>query len=87
MVFSVKVSAGSVITGTHGSGINNKIIASYALKMSMVLSNGDVLHLNKDFNKDFNSYLINMGALGVVYSMTFSTVKNSPIKEFYEIEY
>ena len=61
---------GAVITGTHGGGLNQPIIAKYVTAMEMVTGNGKHLKINRNTTPNFQSYLINFGGLGIVTKMT-----------------
>ena len=62
---------GSVVTGTHGGGINNQAMATYVTQMRFVDPNGELKVVNND-TPDFKRYLHSFGLLGVIYEMTMT---------------
>ena len=61
---------GGMITATHGSGPQHKILAARVRAMDVVLADGKLVTLSKASTPNFESYLINFGAIGVITSMT-----------------
>lgn len=61
---------GGMITSTHGSGPQHKILAARVLAMDVVLADGRLVTLSKEHTPNFSSYLLNFGAIGVITSMT-----------------
>jgi xylitol oxidase len=56
--------AGSIATGTHGSGDRNQSLAAAVTGLEMVTANGDLLTIGAS-DADFNGYVVALGALGV----------------------
>ncbi|WP_022909524.1 FAD-binding protein [Aestuariimicrobium kwangyangense] len=57
--------AGSVATGTHGTGDRTGNLATQVTALELVTASGDLLHLDSD-HPDFAGSVVNVGALGVV---------------------
>ena len=58
--------AGSISTGTHGSGIKNQNLANQVLSIDMVTAEGEVRHIDRA-NPAFNALVIVLGLGGIVY--------------------
>ncbi|RBM16153.1 FAD-binding protein [Streptomyces sp. PT12] len=63
--------AGSVATGTHGSGNARRALSSAVSAVELVGPDGDLLTLTRDADPDrFPGAVVNLGALGVVTALT-----------------
>ena len=63
--------AGSVATGTHGSGVRNGSLATAVIALEMVTADGDPLALSRAADPDrFPGAVVALGCLGVVTSLT-----------------
>lgn len=60
--------AGSVATGTHGSGDANGTLSSSVRSIDLVTSTGDLMHLTRG-DDDFDGAVVALGALGIVTSL------------------
>lgn len=58
--------AGSISTGTHGSGIKNKNLANQVISIDIVTNEGDLRHIDKS-NPAFNGLVVGLGLGGIVY--------------------
>ena len=58
--------AGSISTGTHGSGIKNQNLANQVLSIDLVTAEGEVRHIDRA-NPAFNALVIVLGLGGIVY--------------------
>lgn len=58
--------AGSISTGTHGSGINNKNLANQVLSLDLVTAEGELRHIDHA-NPAFNAIVVGLGLGGVIY--------------------
>jgi xylitol oxidase len=58
--------AGSISTGTHGSGIKNQNLANQVLSLDIVTAEGELRHIDRA-NPAFNALVIGLGLGGVVY--------------------
>lgn len=58
--------AGSISTGTHGSGINNKNLANQVLSLDLVTAEGELRHIDRA-HPAFNAVVVGLGMGGVVY--------------------
>lgn len=61
--------AGTVATGTHGSGDRNGTLSSAVAALDLVTASGDLLHLARG-DDDFPGSVVSLGALGVVTHVT-----------------
>jgi len=58
--------AGSVSTGTHGSGIRNQNLANQIFSLDIVTSDGQLRHIDRA-NPAFNALVVGLGLGGIVY--------------------
>jgi len=58
--------AGSISTGTHGSGIKNQNLANQVLSLDLVTAEGELRHIDRT-NPAFNALVIGLGLGGIVY--------------------
>lgn len=72
--------AGSVATGTHGSGRRNQGLASAVSALDLVTADGELLSFAKG-DKDFDGVVVNVGALGVVTRMTLDLVPAFEVRQ------
>jgi xylitol oxidase len=74
--------AGSVATGTHGSGDANGGLASSVRALDLVTATGDTLTLSRDRDGDrFDGAVVSLGALGVVTHLTLDTVPTFQVRQ------
>jgi len=66
---------GSIATATHGSGMSLGNLSSACVGLEMVDSNGHLCKVNRETHPiDFNGYVVNLGALGVVTKVALQLV-------------
>ena len=58
--------AGSISTGTHGSGIENQNLANQVLSLDIVTAEGELRHIDRA-NPAFNALVVGLGLGGIVY--------------------
>ncbi len=58
--------AGSISTGTHGSGIKNQNLANQVLTIDLVTAEGELRHIDRA-NPAFNALVVGLGLGGIVY--------------------
>jgi len=58
--------AGSISTGTHGSGIKNQNLANQVLALDLVTAEGELRHIDRA-NPAFNALVVGLGLGGIVY--------------------
>jgi xylitol oxidase len=58
--------AGSISTGTHGSGIKNQNLANQVLSLDIVTAEGELRHIDRT-NPAFNALVVGLGLGGIVY--------------------
>lgn len=61
--------AGVAATGTHGSSINHGTISDDIESMRVMIASGDIVTI-KEGDKDFTSFKMSLGTLGIVLSVT-----------------
>jgi xylitol oxidase len=62
--------AGTVATGTHGSGDGNQNLAAFVRAIRLVGPDGDVVEFARGASDDFPGAVVSLGALGVVTHLT-----------------
>ncbi|MET9248450.1 FAD-binding protein [Nonomuraea sp. NPDC003709] len=73
--------AGSVATGTHGSGDAIPGLASAVSSLDLVTADGSVLTLSRG-DADFPGAVVALGALGVVTSLTLDLVPSFELRQY-----
>ncbi|WP_405551930.1 FAD-binding protein [Streptomyces sp. NBC_01171] len=71
--------AGSVATGTHGSGVGNGPLASAVREVELITADGGTLRIARD-DARFDGAVTSLGALGVVTALTLD------LEPAYEVE-
>ncbi|AKN72292.1 FAD-binding protein [Streptomyces sp. PBH53] len=71
--------AGSVATGTHGSGVANGSLASAVRELELITAAGDAGTIGRD-DPRFDGFVTSLGALGVVTALTLD------LEPAYEVE-
>ncbi|MEV0090842.1 FAD-binding protein [Streptomyces sp. NPDC050738] len=67
--------AGSVATGTHGSGNGNGSLATAVRELDLLTADGELLTLSRERDGErFDGAVVSLGALGVVTSLTLDLV-------------
>jgi xylitol oxidase len=75
--------AGSISTGTHGSGIKNQNLPNQVLSFDMVTAEGELRHIDRA-NPAFNALVIGLGLGGIVYQYE---LKIEPTFEIRQVVY
>ncbi|MFF4617678.1 FAD-binding protein [Nonomuraea jabiensis] len=73
--------AGSVATGTHGSGDATPGLASAVSSLDLVTADGSVLTLSRG-DADFPGAVVALGALGIVTSLTLDLVPAFEVRQY-----
>jgi xylitol oxidase len=71
--------AGSVATGTHGSGDRNGSLGTAVTGIEMVTASGDLVVLGPD---ETSGAVVSLGALGVVTSLTLNLVPSFTVRQW-----
>ncbi|MFI2206829.1 FAD-binding protein [Streptomyces sp. NPDC020192] len=71
--------AGSVATGTHGSGVTNGPLASAVREVELIVADGSAVTIGRD-DPRFDGAVTSLGALGVVTALTLD------LEPAYEVE-
>ena len=58
--------AGSISTGTHGSGMKNQNLANQVLSLDLVTAEGELRHIDRA-NPAFSAFVVGLGLGGIVY--------------------
>jgi len=75
--------AGTVATGTHGSGDRNPTLSASVQGLDMVLPSGDTVHLSRSADPDsFAGAVVALGALGVVTSLDLAVEPAFTVRQY-----
>ncbi|WP_446210883.1 FAD-binding protein [Micromonospora sp. IBSANI012] len=74
--------AGSVATGTHGSGDGNRNLAAAVAGLELVTADGDLLTVSRADGDRFAGMVVSLGALGVVTRVTLDVVPTFAIRQY-----
>ena len=74
--------AGSVLTGSHGSGSNNPVLSDCVEGIEMVLASGDLFNVSREDSDEFLGFVVSLGALGVFTKLRLRIVESFSIKQF-----
>jgi xylitol oxidase len=75
--------AGSISTGTHGSGIQNQNLANQVLSLDLVTAEGELRNIDRT-NPAFNALVVGLGLGGIVYQYE---LKIEPTYEIRQVIY
>ena len=65
--------AGSIITATHGSGVNNGNLSTAVRELDLVTADGSLIKFSKEKDGEtFDGMVVNLGALGMITQVTLS---------------
>jgi xylitol oxidase len=75
--------AGTIATATHGSGVDNKNLATAVIALEFVRADGELrMHVSADSHgEQFNGMVVHLGALGVVTSVTLKLVPRFDMRQ------
>ena len=73
--------AGSVATGTHGSGVGNGPLSSAVREVELVTADGSTLTVGRD-DERFGGAVTSLGALGVVTALTLDLVPSFDVEQY-----
>jgi xylitol oxidase len=75
--------AGACITGTHGSGVHNKNLSAAVTAFEFMDADGNMHALSKQKDGEkFRALMVNLGALGVLTSVTLQVQPTYNMKQF-----
>ena len=76
---------GSCMTGTHGSGDGNKILADQISALELVNAEGELVHLSRETHGEkFSGIVVSLGGCGIVTQVTLDLVPTYSMQhEFY----
>jgi len=72
--------AGSISTGTHGSGIKNQNLANQVLALDLVTAEGELRHIDRA-NPAFNALVVGLGLGGIVYQYELKIERTYEIRQ------
>jgi xylitol oxidase len=73
--------AGSVATGTHGSGDGNRSLSSSVGAVELVVADGSLVTLRRG-DPGFEGAVVSLGALGVAVSLTLDVVPTFAVRQY-----
>ena len=73
--------AGSVATGTHGSGVGNGPLSSAVRDVELITADGSVPAIGRD-DPRFGGAVTSLGALGVVTALTLDLVPSFDVEQY-----
>ena len=73
--------AGACATATHGSGVNNGNLATAVVAIELVTASGELIRYDQT-NPEFYGAVVNIGALGVVTSLTLKIEPAYQVRQF-----
>ena len=72
--------AGSVSSGTHGSGIKNQNLANQVLAVDIITAEGELRHIDRS-NPAFSALVVGLGLGGVVYQYELRIEESFQIRQ------
>jgi xylitol oxidase len=72
---------GSVITGSHGGGIDRKSIATFVSGVEYVDADGNIKSKTRNKDSDFEDYIFSFGMLGVVTRMKMDVIEAYDVRK------
>ncbi|CAG8817909.1 4806_t:CDS:2, partial [Dentiscutata erythropus] len=64
--------SGVISVGAHGAKTSSGIMSDQVCSMKIVTASGDVVEFSEEIDKsEFNAAKVNLGLLGIIYSVTF----------------
>ncbi|PWI09868.1 FAD-binding protein [Streptomyces sp. NWU339] len=73
--------AGSVATGTHGSGVGNGPLASSVRTVELVTADGSTVRIDRGDEARFGGAVTSLGALGVVTALTLDLTPSYDVEQ------
>lgn len=76
---------GAVALGCHGSGLNQGTLSDHVISMDIVTADGSVKTISESDDPELmRAARVNLGALGIVYTVTFQCVEQFKLKSVNE---
>ena len=72
--------AGSIATGTHGSGVKNQNLANQVISLSVVTADGDLRTINSG-DSEFNALVVGLGLGAIVYQYELKIEESYQIRQ------
>ena len=74
--------AGSIATGTHGSGIKNGNLASAVTGLEVVMADGSLAHFSKASDPEkLNAVVVGLGAIGIITRVTLQIQPSYTVRQ------
>ena len=75
--------AGTVATGTHGSGDRNRTLSASVQGLDLVLASGDAMHVSREADSPtFAGSVVALGALGIVTSLDLAVEPAFTVRQY-----
>jgi xylitol oxidase len=75
--------AGSISTGTHGSGVTNGNLSTAVSALEIIRADGGIMHLSHDNNdRDFPASVVGLGAIGWISKVTLNVQPRYDMQQF-----
>ena len=66
--------AGACATGTHGSGLQSRVLAAGVRALTLVTADGELLTVERGMGEEFAGWVLALGRLGIVVDLTVDVV-------------
>src|SRR5689334_22974884 len=66
--------AGACATGTHGSGLQSRVLAAGVRALTLVTADGELLAVEREMGEEFAGWVLALGRLGIVVDLTVDVV-------------
>src|SRR5690606_1503846 len=66
--------AGSISTGTHGTGERFQNVSAQIAELELVTADGELVRIDESRPELLRAARVSLGSLGVIYSVTIDTV-------------
>jgi xylitol oxidase len=73
--------AGSISTGTHGSGMGNGNLSSAIAAVEFINGNGELVKLSREDDEAFKGAVVSLGALGMMTKVTLDVEPSYPMAQ------
>jgi alditol oxidase len=74
--------AGSISTGTHGSGIKNGNLSTAVRGLEMVIADGTIVSFSKEKNgDDYDGVVVGLGAIGIITKVTLDVLPTYTMRQ------
>lgn len=75
--------AGACATATHGSGNQNRNLASSICKMEIVTATGEIVQFSREDDRDLlNGAIVHLGGIGIITKLTLDIILTFKMKQY-----